>query len=143
MFLPFICFLFAAQHRPRKATETAPYGQILTLSAVPLRAPQIVLCATHDLLHIASRNIKARQACDLSSLLYRCDVNRTVVCQSETHGTIINYFVPNRRSPASPSPGRIYPFSLRHLSSTATNICTSGCAVASRSTPSGAAMIDI
>ena len=28
----------------------------------------------------------------------------------------INYFVPKRRSPASPKPGRMYPCSLRHLS---------------------------
>ena len=27
-----------------------------------------------------------------------------------------DYFVPNSLSPASPRPGRIYPYSLRHLS---------------------------
>ena len=29
---------------------------------------------------------------------------------------LMTYFVPKRRSPASPSPGRMYPCSLRHLS---------------------------
>lgn len=38
----------------------------------------------------------------------------------------LRYFVPNMRSPASPRPGTIYPFSLRWLSNAAVTIGTSG-----------------
>ncbi len=49
------------------------------------------------------------------------------------------YRVPNILSPASPSPGRIYPLSLRQRSRAAVTMETSGCADCMTSTPSGAA----
>src|SRR6056297_773858 len=52
---------------------------------------------------------------------------------------LLAYFVPNIRSPASPSPGTIYPLSFNRSSSAPVVIGTSGCAWAILATPSGAA----
>ena len=49
------------------------------------------------------------------------------------------YFVPYNLSPASPSPGNIYPISLRDLSREAVKTLTSGWLFFMTSTPSGAA----
>ena len=49
------------------------------------------------------------------------------------------YFVPYRRSPASPSPGTMKPRSLRPRSTAAHTMCTSGCCRCTSSTPGGAA----
>ena len=44
----------------------------------------------------------------------------------ESQPSLCPYLVPNMRSPASPSPGTIYPWSLRWLSTAAVTIGTSG-----------------
>src|ERR1700730_10351700 len=50
-----------------------------------------------------------------------------------------SYLVPNRRSPASPSPGRMYPCASRQRSRAAATIDTSGKTLDTFATPSGAA----
>src|SRR5207302_9391191 len=53
-----------------------------------------------------------------------------------------HYFVPYRRSPASPRPGTMKPRSFSPRSIAAQTMCTSGCSRWRRSIPSGAATSD-
>src|SRR5438132_550152 len=54
-------------------------------------------------------------------------VRLELASEQKGNGISLAYFVPNKRSPASPSPGRMYPWASSFSSIAAVKIGTSGC----------------